>query len=52
MTRFVAAQLGTSHHYDLTAARRDLAYQLLVNDEEAHRRTVVWLQEELRAGRL
>ncbi|MDP1823606.1 MAG: NAD-dependent epimerase/dehydratase family protein [Archangium sp.] len=52
MTRFVAAQLGTSHHYDLTAARRDLGYQLLVNDEEAHRRTVAWLQEELSAGRL
>ena len=52
MTRFVAAQLGTSHHYDLTAARRDLSYQLLVNDEEAHRRTVAWLQTELSAGRL
>ncbi len=52
MTRFVAAQLGTSHHYDLTAARRDLGYQLLVNDEEAHRRTVTWLQGELSAGRL
>jgi nucleoside-diphosphate-sugar epimerase len=52
MTRFVAAQLGTSHHYDLTAARNDLGYQLLVNDDEAHRRTVAWLQGELSAGRL
>lgn len=52
MTRFVAAQLGTSHHYDLTAARGDLGYQLLVNDDEAHRRTVAWLQGELSAGRL
>lgn len=52
MTRFVAAQLGTSHYYDLTAARRDLGYQLLVSDEEAHRRTVAWLQGELAAGRL
>lgn len=52
MTRFVAKQLGTSHHYDLTAARRDLGYQLLVSDEEAHRRTVTWLQGELAAGRL
>ena len=52
MTRFVAAQLGTSHYYDLTAARRDLGYRLLVNDDEAHRRTVAFLQGELVAGRL
>lgn len=52
MTRFVAAQLGTSHHYDLTAARRDLGYELLVNDGEAHQRTVSWLRGELSAGRL
>ena len=52
MTRFVAAQLGTSHHYDLTAARRDFGYQLLVNDEEAQRRTIAFLQGELAAGRL
>ncbi len=52
MTRFVAAQLGTSHHYDLTAARRDFGYQLLVDDGEAQRRTIAWLQGELTAGRL
>ena len=52
MTRFVAAQLCTSHHYDLTAARRDFGYELLVSDEEAHQRTVTWLQGELSAGRL
>ena len=52
MTRFVAAQLGTSHFYDLTAARRDLGYQLLVSDDEAQRRTIAWLREELAAGRL
>jgi nucleoside-diphosphate-sugar epimerase len=52
MTRFLAAQLGTSHFYDLTAARRDLGYQLLVNDDEAQRRTIAWLQGELGAGRL
>jgi 2-alkyl-3-oxoalkanoate reductase len=27
MTRFLAAQLATSHHFDITAARRDLGYQ-------------------------
>lgn len=52
MTRFVAAQLGTSHHYNLSAARRELGYQLLVSDEEAHRRTVDWLRGELTQGRL
>lgn len=51
MTRFVAAQLGTSHHYDLTAARNDLGYQLLVSDDEAHRRTVAWLQGAAGVGR-
>lgn len=52
MTRFVAAQLGTSHHYDLAAARRDFGYQLLVSDEEAKRRTIEWLEGELAAARL
>ena len=52
MTRFVAAQLGTSHHYDLGAAQRDFNYQLVVNDEEAQRRTIAWLRDELAARRL
>jgi nucleoside-diphosphate-sugar epimerase len=52
MTRFVAAQLGTSHYYDLSAARRDLGYRLLVSDAEAWARTVEWLKQELAAGRL
>jgi nucleoside-diphosphate-sugar epimerase len=52
MTRFVAAQLGTSHWYDLTAARRDLGYQLLVDDAQARQRTAAWLKGELAAGRL
>lgn len=52
MTRFVAAQLGTSHFYDLSAARRDLGYALVVSDEEANRRTAAWLRDEVAAGRL
>jgi 2-alkyl-3-oxoalkanoate reductase len=52
MTRFVAKQLGTSHWYDLTAARRDLGYEPIVDDETAHQRTVAWLKAELAAGRL
>jgi 2-alkyl-3-oxoalkanoate reductase len=27
MTRFLAAQLATSHHFDISAARRDLGYE-------------------------
>lgn len=52
MTRFVAAQLGTSHWYDLSAARRDFGYQLLVDDAEAHRRTAAWLKAEVDSGKL
>lgn len=52
MTRFVAAQLGTSHYYDLSAARRDLGYEPIVDDATAMARTVAWLKDELAAGRL
>jgi len=44
MTRFVAAQLGTSHYYDLTAARRDFGYEPTVGMEEGLERLVRWLQ--------
>ncbi len=52
MTRFVAAQLGTSHYYDLSNARRDLAYEPLVDPEIALQKTIPWLKAELDAGRL
>jgi nucleoside-diphosphate-sugar epimerase len=52
MTRFVAAQLGTSHHYDLSAARRDFGYSLLIDDTEAMRRTITWIQDEQLHGRM
>ncbi len=52
MTRFVAAQLGTSHHYNLAAARRDLGYEPLVDVEAALSKTLPWLKAELDAGRL
>jgi nucleoside-diphosphate-sugar epimerase len=38
MTRFVAAQLSTSHWYDITAARRDLGYAPAVSVEEGLKR--------------
>ncbi len=46
MTRFVASQLGTSHWYDISAAKRDLGYEPRVGIEEGLRR----LADSLRAG--
>jgi len=46
MTRFVAAQLSTSHWYDIAAARRDLGYEPRVGTEEGLRR----LGASLRGG--
>lgn len=46
MTRFVAAQLATSHYFDITRAREDFGYEPAVSTAEGMRR----LGEELRAG--
>jgi nucleoside-diphosphate-sugar epimerase len=46
MTRFVAAQLSTSHWYDISAARRDLGYEPRVSIEEG----LKCLGESLRGG--
>jgi 2-alkyl-3-oxoalkanoate reductase len=43
MTRFLARQLGTSHWFDISAARRDLSYQPTVSTEEGLRRLGEWL---------
>lgn len=47
LTRFVAAELATSHWFDLTAARRDLNYEPVVTIEEGLRR----LQQALMGSR-
>lgn len=44
MTRFLAAQLGTSHYYDISAARELLGYQPLVSTAEGLDILVAWLQ--------
>jgi nucleoside-diphosphate-sugar epimerase len=44
MTRFLAAQLGTSHYFDITAARRDLGYRPQVPMEEGMQRLSTWLK--------
>jgi nucleoside-diphosphate-sugar epimerase len=38
LTRFVARQLSTSHWFDLTAAKQDLAYQPVVSIDEGMQR--------------
>jgi hypothetical protein len=52
MTRFIAAQLGTSHWYDLGAARRDIAYEPIVDPTVATAKTIEWVKAERAAGRL
>jgi nucleoside-diphosphate-sugar epimerase len=47
MTRFLAAQLGTSHYFDITAARRDLGYIPKISMAEGMKK----LGEPLRAKR-
>ncbi|MEX2173277.1 MAG: NAD-dependent epimerase/dehydratase family protein [Pirellulaceae bacterium] len=44
MTRFLAAQLATSHYFDITAARRDLGYVPRVGMAEGMVRLEGWLQ--------
>jgi nucleoside-diphosphate-sugar epimerase len=45
MTRFLAAQLGTSHYFDISAARRDLAYVPRVSMAEGMIRLGDWLRD-------
>jgi nucleoside-diphosphate-sugar epimerase len=44
MTRFLAAQLATSHWFDITAARRDFGYEPRVSTAEGMRRLGEWLR--------
>lgn len=50
LTRFLAAQLGRSHYYDISAARRDLGYHPRVSKEEGMRRLAQALAASLPAG--
>ena len=45
MTRFLAAQLATSHYFDITAARRDFHYEPPVTTAEGMRRMQASWQE-------
>ena len=46
MTRFLAAQLATSHYFDISAARSDFGYDPTVTTEEGMRRLQAWLQRD------
>ena len=52
MTRFAAAEMATSHWYDLSGARTDFGYTPLVGPDEGLERALTWLKDELAAGRL
>jgi nucleoside-diphosphate-sugar epimerase len=44
MTRFLAGQLGTSHYFDISAARRDLGYNPRISMTEGMQRLIPWLR--------
>jgi nucleoside-diphosphate-sugar epimerase len=44
MTRFVAAELATSHWFNISAARRDLGYAPKVTIDEGLERLAAWLR--------
>jgi nucleoside-diphosphate-sugar epimerase len=45
MTRFVANQLGKSHYFDISAAKRDLGYAPRVSSKDGMERLVNWLKQ-------
>ena len=44
MTRFLAAQLATSHWFDISAARRDFGYEPAISTAEGMQRLGAWLR--------
>ena len=46
MTRFLAAQLSTSHYFDISAAQRDFDYQPMISTEEGMKRLGMWLRRQ------
>ena len=43
MTRFIARELATSHWFDISAAKRDLAYTAEISIDEGMKRLKAWL---------
>jgi nucleoside-diphosphate-sugar epimerase len=48
MTRFLAEQLGTTHFYDISAARRDFGYQPRTSIIEGLKQLADWWQAQPR----
>ena len=46
MTQFLAAQLATSHWFDISAARRDLGYEPAVSTAQGMERLGRWIREQ------
>jgi len=46
MTRFLAAELGTSHWFDISAAKRDFGYKPEISTEEGLQRLAQWLSSK------
>jgi 2-alkyl-3-oxoalkanoate reductase len=46
MTRFLAAQLGCDHYYDIARARKDFNYQPAVSTAEGMKRLGAWLKAD------
>jgi 2-alkyl-3-oxoalkanoate reductase len=46
MTRFLAAQLATSHYFDISRAKKDFGYEPLVSHEEGMRRLMLSLRAD------
>ncbi len=44
MTRFLAAQLSTSHYFDIRAAKEDFGYSVQVSTSEGMQRLAEWLR--------
>lgn len=51
MTRFLAAQLATSHYFNIAAARRDLGYEPGVSMAEGMERLGDWLRTDAARGK-
>lgn len=51
VTRFVVGQMSTAHWYDISAARRDLGYEVTVSIEEGLRRLKLSFEKEEGSGR-
>jgi nucleoside-diphosphate-sugar epimerase len=50
MTRFLAAQLGTSHYFNISAARRDFGYEPKISMAEGIKMLAQWLRAERTSG--